>query len=288
MTAFRHSGIQHLGDVRMVHHRQRLPLGLEPGDDLLGVHAQLDDFQRDAPPHRLGLLGDIDHAAAAFADAFQQLVAPERLAHGFVRGVREVDLEGGTGCVRLCGQQGVGLVVSHEQGFETSPQGWIPDARAVEECGTLSGRVGERGIKQAFLALLIWAHGSFRVADLPLHAPTGDQKYVSISAYFRGSSCAGRDGDCAPLGIPILVHALRPIAQVRDALRRTADSRPGRPPFHSHSQSAGGQRLHPSPTGIRPDLGHARSEQQQSLTARGSKTQRGAAPRISTVSQARA
>ena len=52
----------------MVHHRQRLPLGLEPGDDLLGVHAQLDDLERDAPPHRLGLLGHIDHAAAAFAD----------------------------------------------------------------------------------------------------------------------------------------------------------------------------------------------------------------------------
>jgi hypothetical protein len=30
------------------HQRQSLPLGLEPGDDLRGVHAQLDDFERDA------------------------------------------------------------------------------------------------------------------------------------------------------------------------------------------------------------------------------------------------
>ena len=28
------AGVEHSGDVRMVHHGQRLPLGLEPGDDL--------------------------------------------------------------------------------------------------------------------------------------------------------------------------------------------------------------------------------------------------------------
>ena len=39
--------IQHLGDVRMIHHRQRLPLRLEPRDHRLGVHPQLDDLQRD-------------------------------------------------------------------------------------------------------------------------------------------------------------------------------------------------------------------------------------------------
>ena len=72
--------IEHLGDVRMIHHRQRLPLRLEPGDDLLGVHPQLDDLERHPPPHRLGLLGHIDHAAAAFTDALQQFVAAERLA----------------------------------------------------------------------------------------------------------------------------------------------------------------------------------------------------------------
>ena len=32
----------------MVHHRQRLPLGVEACDDLLGVHAELDDLERDA------------------------------------------------------------------------------------------------------------------------------------------------------------------------------------------------------------------------------------------------
>src|SRR5437016_1586641 len=32
----------------MVHHCQRLALGLEAGDDGLGVHAELDDLERDA------------------------------------------------------------------------------------------------------------------------------------------------------------------------------------------------------------------------------------------------
>jgi hypothetical protein len=35
---------------------------------ILGVHAQLDDLERDAAAHRFLLLGHIDHAAAAFAD----------------------------------------------------------------------------------------------------------------------------------------------------------------------------------------------------------------------------
>ena len=78
----------------MVHHRQRLPLGLEAGDDLLGVHAQLDDLERDAAAHGLRLFGDIHHTAAAFADSLEQLVAPERLADRFVRSILEIEFEG--------------------------------------------------------------------------------------------------------------------------------------------------------------------------------------------------
>ena len=77
----RRAGIQHPGDIRMVHHRQGLPLGLEPGDHLLGVHARLDDLERHAAADRLGLLGDIDDAHAPFADLLQQLVAADRTAH---------------------------------------------------------------------------------------------------------------------------------------------------------------------------------------------------------------
>ena len=84
-AGFGRAGIEHLGNIRMVHHRQGLPLGLEPGDHLLGVHARLDDLQRDAAADRLGLLGDIDDAHSPFADLLQQLVAADEGA-GDVRG----------------------------------------------------------------------------------------------------------------------------------------------------------------------------------------------------------
>ena len=69
----------------MVHQRQRLPLGLKPGDDLFGVHAQLDDLERHPAADRLLLLGHINHAAAAFADLLEQFVAADVVARLFRR-----------------------------------------------------------------------------------------------------------------------------------------------------------------------------------------------------------
>ena len=76
-------GVEHLGDVGVVHHRQGLPLGLEPGDDLLGVHARLDDLQRHPAADRVRLLGHEDDAHAAFADLLQQLVGADDRAGAF-------------------------------------------------------------------------------------------------------------------------------------------------------------------------------------------------------------
>src|SRR5262245_17577439 len=56
--------IKHLGDVRVVHDRQRLPLRLEAGDDLAAVHARLEDLEGDLATDRLALLGSEDQAAA--------------------------------------------------------------------------------------------------------------------------------------------------------------------------------------------------------------------------------
>ena len=39
-----HAAVQHFGDVRMVHHRQHLPLLLEALQHRLGVHARLDEL----------------------------------------------------------------------------------------------------------------------------------------------------------------------------------------------------------------------------------------------------
>ena len=58
----------------MVHQRQGLALGLEPGDDLLGIHARLDDLERHPAADGLLLLGHVDDAHAPFADLLEQLV----------------------------------------------------------------------------------------------------------------------------------------------------------------------------------------------------------------------
>ena len=76
----RRARIQHPRDVGMIHHRQRLPLRLKPGDDALGVHAQLDDLERHLPAHRFLLFRQINRPAAALADFLQQLVTPHPAA----------------------------------------------------------------------------------------------------------------------------------------------------------------------------------------------------------------
>src|SRR5262249_44271131 len=42
------AGVQDFGDVLMVHHGERLPLGLEAGDNLRGVHPWFDHLQGNA------------------------------------------------------------------------------------------------------------------------------------------------------------------------------------------------------------------------------------------------
>src|SRR6266568_2180403 len=66
--------VKHLGDVGVVHQRQCLPLGLKPGDHALGVHSQLDDFQRDPPADRCLLFGHVNHSASALTYLLEQLV----------------------------------------------------------------------------------------------------------------------------------------------------------------------------------------------------------------------
>jgi hypothetical protein len=67
----------------VVHHRQRLPFGLEAGDDLPAVHTRLDDFQGDFALDGLGLLGHPDDAHSAFADLLQELVGADHRARMF-------------------------------------------------------------------------------------------------------------------------------------------------------------------------------------------------------------
>ena len=78
----RRAGVEHARDVRVVHHRQRLPLRFEARDDLARVHAELDDLQRHAPRHRLHLLRHPHRAEAALADLLEELVGTNAKACG--------------------------------------------------------------------------------------------------------------------------------------------------------------------------------------------------------------
>ncbi len=111
----------------MVHHRQRLPLGLEAGDDLLGVHAVLDDLQRDLPLDRLGLLGQVDDAHAALAELAYDRVGADAgagfqpVAASLLAGFRGGFLASGRGL--QCQTQQAGWAV-RAAGFERSSALW--------------------------------------------------------------------------------------------------------------------------------------------------------------------
>jgi hypothetical protein len=69
------AGVDHSRDVRVVHQREGLPLGLEAGDHLLGVHAQLDELQREFAADLVALFDAIDLAHPALAESFEDAVA---------------------------------------------------------------------------------------------------------------------------------------------------------------------------------------------------------------------
>ncbi len=66
----------------MVHQGESLPLGLEPRDDLLRIHARLDDLERHLATHGLRLLGQVDDAHSPFADHLRELVGADDRAEG--------------------------------------------------------------------------------------------------------------------------------------------------------------------------------------------------------------
>src|SRR5439155_16021854 len=57
-------------------------------DDVAGVHAELDDFERNAAANRFLLVGHIDHAAPAFADLLEEFVVADAFAGFFADGSR--------------------------------------------------------------------------------------------------------------------------------------------------------------------------------------------------------
>ncbi len=101
----------------MVHQRQGLPLGLEAGDDLAGVHAQLDDLQGHAPLDRLALLGRPHGAEAAFTQLLEKFVAVDDRAEFFrVRLVKRLWME----VISSCPHEIAGFVMRIKQRLDSS------------------------------------------------------------------------------------------------------------------------------------------------------------------------
>ncbi len=73
-TVWRSAGVEDLGNVRMVHDRKRLALGLEPAQHAAGIHTRLDELERHPALDRIQLVGDPDLAHAPLTNLFEQLV----------------------------------------------------------------------------------------------------------------------------------------------------------------------------------------------------------------------
>src|SRR5205809_1605330 len=140
---FRRAGLEDFGDVWMVHQRQGLPLSFEAGDDLFGVHAQLDDLERDSAADGLGLLGHIDHPAAAFADLLKEFVATNAVAGFFGDG----DYSG----LWLFGQKALARFVRAEQGLDSREQGSVFVARTCQKAKPFFGGRDVQRLLEDFL-----------------------------------------------------------------------------------------------------------------------------------------
>jgi hypothetical protein len=127
---------------------------------LPGVHAGLDQLEGDLAADRLGLLGDVDGAHAAFAEAFEELVAPGDDRAGGDARLGGVEGPGGGGVVGAV-EDAVDALVEGEQLPQALAQGVVAGAGLVEE-GVALGGVGhvQGGGEQGFLG-----HGAALVGD---------------------------------------------------------------------------------------------------------------------------
>ncbi len=92
MARFGGAGVEHAGDIGVIHQGQRLTLRLEAGDDLARVHARLDDLDRDVPADGPFLLGHVNHAEATLAQLLQELVRTDQASDAFRQQIADYGL----------------------------------------------------------------------------------------------------------------------------------------------------------------------------------------------------
>ena len=169
------AAVKDLGDVGVVHEGQGLPLGLEPGDHLAGVHARLDDLEGDLALHGLALLGHPDLAHAPFADPFQELVGADDGAGALGDGLIGVGRDRGrrrSPVGRGLSRKLSGLAGAVEQGLDLLTQGRrLPHRPASRKAArSAGGRI--EGPAKIVSSLLSACSGMIRssVGPLPINA----------------------------------------------------------------------------------------------------------------------
>ena len=123
----------------MIHQGQCLTLCFKAGNHLPRIHPRLDDLERHTPFNRLVLLGQVDHAHAAFADRLHQFVGTDLGPNEFpwrrADGSRRDHLDSLTDrrVDAFLVQQTIGLVVDLEQRVDAPSQIQVVAAGLTEE-----------------------------------------------------------------------------------------------------------------------------------------------------------
>ena len=76
------AGVERAGDVGVIHDREGLPLALEAGEHLIGIHAEPDHLERDGAAEGLQLLGFVDGSHAALAEDAGDAVGADAVGVG--------------------------------------------------------------------------------------------------------------------------------------------------------------------------------------------------------------
>ena len=114
-------GVEDPGDVGVVHHGERLALGLEAREHLAGVHAGLDHLEGDHAGDGAALLGHPDRAEAALADLLAQGVGADLVALGL--GIGSVgEVTGSDGDCLGVAEKGIDLPSFDQQALDLEPQ----------------------------------------------------------------------------------------------------------------------------------------------------------------------
>ena len=113
---------------------------------LFGVHAQLDDLERDAAADRFFLLGHVNDAAAAFADLLQQFVAADPVAGLFSYRNFNVNGSFGNRVRRATPEKILNLLMRVEQILHPLTQCNVTSASFVQISGALRSMEFQRRV----------------------------------------------------------------------------------------------------------------------------------------------